>query len=799
MNWALWHRTGNGRRAAGVSRWRPGGADPGRDRPPRWPLAVAGLCAWAACSVAVSYRRTPPPVRFVVGEIADRNVYSEIPFRYADAVQTERLRDRAARDVPPVYRLSKPAVENALQNLSGLREALRNRPLPAGDRPSPAAPGSDAPAAAPGAAPPPAGALDGLGKAAIEALSPAFLDQPRFRVLQDLVSYRLNAGIMEEREITSLREPDSAVPQVSFVNDAAGVARTSLIRTEELRDPKQAAAWVAAEFAGRYPDAGEALSGALELVLSRVLRPTMVRDLEATQKAARQAAAAVETVMRFVGANEVLVLRGEKVTQEMIDRLEKHQQELHLRQTTQMGFLGFLQGPLVCAVLVLCAGAALLILEPSLPRNPHLLAMVTLVLVLHVALDRTVAVVHVLNGNPSFYLLPLLPLSFSGMLLAPLAGMRSALAVAALAAAVEAWQIRSPEAFHLTLMGFATAFTAAWLMHRARRRLHLIRAGSAVFGTVLLLETLFFLRGTLPPGALGRALLPLVSYAAANAFGVTALVFLLIPLLEFAFGVASDMTLVELGDLNHPLMKRLQLEAPGTYHHSLTVATLAEQAAEAIGANALLARVSAYFHDIGKLERPEFFTENAIQGANPHDGLQPRLSSLVILDHVRKGIELARRYKLVRPLREAIAQHHGTSLVYFFYRKAQDQSPPGQAPGESEFRYPGPRPRRKEVVLVSLADTCEAASRSLERPTPVRVEALVDSLIQDRIRGHELDDADLTFSELARVRDTLVRTLTTMLHARVAYPKGGDHEPGSVQGRPAPAPEGPPGPPDGVA
>jgi putative nucleotidyltransferase with HDIG domain len=329
-------------------------------------------------------------------------------------------------------------------------------------------------------------------------------------------------------------------------------------------------------------------------------------------------------------------------------------------------------------------------------------------------------------------------------------------------------------------------------MRQARRRAHLITTGTAVFASVLLLELLFSIRGNLPAGALGRALPPLVYYAMANAFGVTVLVFVLLPPLEYAFGVASDLSLVELSDLNHPLMKRLQLEAPGTYHHSLTVATLAEQAAEAIGANPLMARVCAYFHDIGKLDQPQYFAENAAHGENPHDDLQPRMSSLVILNHVRHGIELARRYKLKRCLRETIAQHHGTSLVYYFYRKAKDQGDPGQTVGESEFRYPGPRPRRKETVLVSLADSCEAASRSLDRPTAAKIGAMVDTIFNDRLRDHGLDDADLTVSELARSRDAIVRTLATMLHARVPYPKEGGHEGHPVEAGPPAAADGPP-------
>ncbi len=787
MKWLRWHSTPKTRRPTGPARqrWRRAdGARRGRRTGEILVLVFSGLLVWLAASFAVTFRRTPPPMHFVVGELADSNVYSEVPFRYVDTVQTERLRNRAAREVPPVYSLSLPAVEASLQGLAGLGDSLR-QPASSSER------SGTSPGPLPESSPAP-DLPEGLDSMALDALRQLVADPARLRILRDLVRDVLNGGIMDERDIIGLREPDSPVLQVAFLNDQAGAARTSMIRADGLRDPQKAAAAAAAEFVARFPDTGDVLRGALELLLSRILRPTMVYNADATEKARRQAVAGVETVMRFVGANEVLVLRGEAVTQDMINRMEKHRQELHLRQTSQAGAVGYVQGPLVCAVLVLCAGYLLSVLHPGVLADQRLVAMMALVTALQIALNRTVAGVHFLNSGSSFYLFPLLPLAFAAMLLAPLAGMRAAVVSGLLATAVAAWQIRSPESFHLCITGTVSCLVGGALMRRARRRAHLIRTGAAVFAAILLLELLFSIRGSLPAGALRRALPPLVYYAMGNAFGVTALVFVLLPLLEFSFGVASDLTLVELSDLNHPLMKRLQLEAPGTYHHSLTVATLAEQAAEAIGANPLMARVCAYFHDIGKLNQPEYFTENAVHGVNPHDELQPRLSSLVILNHVRQGMELARRYKLKRPLREVIAQHHGTSLVYYFYRKARDQKGPEQTVSESEFRYPGPRPRRKEVVLVSLADCCEAACRSLDRPTPGKIAAMVDSLFGDRIRDHELDDAELTFSELARIRDTMVRTLSTMMHARVPYPKEGGREGGSVQAGTAAAPAGPP-------
>ena len=197
------------------------------------------------------------------------------------------------------------------------------------------------------------------------------------------------------------------------------------------------------------------------------------------------------------------------------------------------------------------------------------------------------------------------------------------------------------------------------------------------------------------------------------------------------FRVTTNINLLELSDLNHPLLKRLQMEAPGTYHHTLMVATLAEQAAESIGANPLLARVAAYFHDVGKLSNPSYFTENAF-GQDRHADLSPRMSALIILNHVKEGLVLAQKYKLRKPLREVIASHHGTSRIYFFYRRAVEEAGGDEsAVDEFDYRYPGPLPRSREAAIISLADSCEAASRSLQKPLPQKIDALVDDIEPD--------------------------------------------------------------------
>ena len=241
------------------------------------------------------------------------------------------------------------------------------------------------------------------------------------------------------------------------------------------------------------------------------------------------------------------------------------------------------------------------------------------------------------------------------------------------------------------------------------------------------------------------------------------------------FNISTNMSLLMLSDYNHPLLKRLQLEAPGTFYHSLMVSTLAEYAAKEIRANPIKARVGALFHDIGKLAKPEYFTENNIHADKKHSELHPRMSSLIIQNHVKEGIDQALKYNLRKIIRDAIQQHHGTDIVYYFYKRAlEDAKDDGSTVDEQEYRYGGPLPREKEVVLISLADACEAATRSLPKPTPNKIETLVWEIFRKRLKDGQLDNAILTIAELAKIRDSFVKTLTTMHHSRIAYPKDGE-------------------------
>ncbi len=341
----------------------------------------------------------------------------------------------------------------------------------------------------------------------------------------------------------------------------------------------------------------------------------------------------------------------------------------------------------------------------------------------------------------------------------------------------------------LLVCGLISGFTAVYLTLQVRKRSRLIRAGFGVGIAIWALSLTFGVIGPIDlfsPIAIDWKMIGIQSaLAIGNGIVTATIVGGIIPMFEHLFQVTTDISWLEASDLNHPLLRRMTIEAPGTYHHSLVVANLAEAAAEAIGANATLCRVCSYFHDVGKLVKPDYYTENMNFERNPHDDLAPTMSALIIIAHVKEGVDLALKHRLNRRIIDIIQEHHGTSLVYYFYKRALQQQEDARTGGkimnlreddvpevrEETFRYNGPKPQTKESAIISLADMVESASRSLEKPTPQKIEQLVNELISQRIADGQLVECDLTLKDLNLIAERFRFTLMTMLHTRIAYPK----------------------------
>ena len=260
-------------------------------------------------------------------------------------------------------------------------------------------------------------------------------------------------------------------------------------------------------------------------------------------------------------------------------------------------------------------------------------------------------------------------------------------------------------------------------------------------------------------------------YASGSIIISGVLVIGVLPVIENLFNVVTEIKLLELANPNSPLLKRLQMEAPGTYHHSIMVGNLAEAAAEELRANSILLRVSAYYHDIGKLSRPQFFKENQIGSKNPHDEISPNLSTLIITNHVKIGLEMADKAKLPEEIKDMIAQHHGTTLVKYFYITMKNNSDDESKVLEENFRYPGPKPKTKEAGILMLADSVEAAVRSIQEPTSGKVDAMVYRIFKDKLDDGQLDECDITFDEVSSIRKVFLKTLGSIYHERIEYPE----------------------------
>lgn len=322
------------------------------------------------------------------------------------------------------------------------------------------------------------------------------------------------------------------------------------------------------------------------------------------------------------------------------------------------------------------------------------------------------------------------------------------------------------------IYGFIGSLTAAFSAVKCKKRSSLIRGGLYVSAVNIVTVAIIFLikEDFFSPTAVSA-----IFFAATSGIIVAAAVLIILPLIEYVFGVTTDISLIELLDLEHPLMRNLMINAPGTYHHSVIVANLAGSAAEAVGVNPLLARVSAHYHDIGKIKMPEYFVENLAGTISKHEKLTPHMSSMIIMSHVKEGIELGRQHKLPQAVIDILQQHHGTSSITYFYQKAKETAA-DSPPVREDYRYHGPKPQSRVAALVMMADAVEAATRSLIDPTPARISALVEKIINNIFLDGQIDECALTLKDLSEIKIRFTHNLIIIFHKRISYPEAIDNE-----------------------
>ena len=504
-------------------------------------------------------------------------------------------------------------------------------------------------------------------------------------------------------------------------------------------------------------------------LLASLVKENMTYNEAITEELRKKAIENVAPVIKHYPKDTTLIRAGESATAQTLLLLHRHEQARQESQDAWEQILEVLGNSTLLLAGLITIIFILRIVAPKIVRQPNQVLLLILLSIISLSLARVLAYLAAQYDIVSTSLLMyLLPQALTILLASILLNGRAAICLGLwLSFATAILLNQSFNVFALSLFITVTATSTARNIHR---RSNLFRAGFWVCA----IKILFVLIAAILNRPIASVVIGQIVAAILSGIFSTALALLLIPLFEKLFKITTDITLLELSDMGHPLLQKMAIQAPGTYHHSLMVATLAQTAAEAIGANALLVRVCAYYHDIGKMAKPEFFTENIQQKENPHDELSPHMSALIISSHVKEGLALARRNKLPQPILDGIEQHHGNGLIGFFFQKADQQKNNSENINEADFRYGGPPATTPEMAILALADTAEAASRSLEKPSLPKIENLMNELFAAKIKGGQLDHADLTLAQINAVKAAFVFSLSNMLHGRIPYPK--DHE-----------------------
>lgn len=502
-------------------------------------------------------------------------------------------------------------------------------------------------------------------------------------------------------------------------------------------------------------------------LVARMVKPTLNLSRELTDERRKSAAAGVRPVLFQVKRGEMIVRLGEKISPEQALKLQKIRETRRItsKLTIGLGIFG-----LVTVLLYFPYRFACKNIRKFHPTNRDilLLSLATLLVfaVLKIGLIVSTAVGGGISGLVAADYYYLFPFALGPMLVRIILNSEVALVFSAITAPLMG--LMFDNSFTVAIYALLSGVVGAHGVRQCKNRNTLYTAGLKVSVVNFMLAMAFQIYGenflSLQTAYCG--LFALMGGILNAAFASST-----IPLVESLFNYTTDVKLLELANLNTPVLRQLMVRAPGTYHHSVLVGNMVEAAAESIHANPLLARVAAYYHDIGKISKPQYFVENQQGGENRHDKLTPSMSALILISHVKEGAELAREHRLGQPIIDMIRQSHGTALIKFFYGKAKEMAGADQAVEESDFRYPGPKPQTREAGLVLLADAVEAASRTLGEPTPARIQGMVQKIINNIFIDGQLDECELTLKNLHEIAKSFNQVLSGIYHHRIDYPE----------------------------
>ncbi len=707
-----------------------------------------GLLLWLAVLLLFfSGNGIVPTLDLVEGQKAPATIVSSVSFQCEDLSQTSFNRTQAAEEIEPVFSIDPAPQQRALQLAETLFKLLGQYEEADTNQQSQLVSSIN-------------NLLPDAGIAPLElaAVLPAEELANTFTMLSNGLAATMQTGILsDEYRMAFFRDaPDRPF---TIVGDTPASSYT--VSPQEVYSLQKAWQIITAPF---EPDEKREL---IERLLPVLTAANMTYDEAATDSLRRKAADEVAPVVQDYPVGTLLVRAGEAATPQTLLLLQAHEQKRLEEQNQAEHFLEMFGSALLLLAGLITTTIILRVVDPELIHRTERLVLFALLSLTTLGFARMLSYASVQAMLiPTFMLIHLVPHALAVLLACVLLGGSAALALGFWCSFSTA--IYFDQSFSVFMLGMFATVTAASTLRNVHRRSNLFRAGIWVTGVNILFALILAVFNQPPLSVLGGQIVG--AFLSANLAVILTLLF--VPVFEKIFRITTDITLLELSDMGHPLLQKMALQAPGTYHHSLMVATLAQKAAEAIGANSLLTRVCAYYHDIGKLAKPEFFSENFQGNNNPHNEVSPHMSALVIVSHVKEGLALAKHHKLPQPILDAIEQHHGNGLISYFCNKAKARlGEDGLTKGlnEADFRYGGSPAVTPEMAILSLADAVEAASRSIEKPTPLNISKLVDCIFDMKIRDGQLDHARLTMAQINTVKKSITFSLSNMLHGRASY------------------------------
>lgn len=680
------------------------------------------------------------PKTYDLKENTISNVEIKASMEVEDVESTQKLRDEALKSIKPVYVLDERILKNQLTVLDQIFRSvaetrLQQEKLDLAVQSRAAASGDQDPAA---------------GSAA-EWEGPLPTQDDWIDQLKENIPYQLS----DETYRSLLKQSPESLAIIKMIS-------RNIVTSIMLEGVRMAGETKTLERVNQHLATTELESRALqavkELVMASIV-PNIVFDEEATEQSREKAVRSIKPILIHKG--DILVGEGEYITEEIYRKLGVAGMLTH--NPNYFPYIGLLLLVLLCMVFFyyyISQG------KLHLKMDNQQLTMFVAIVLLNVMVMKIVGLGQALEY---MFIGFLVPAAFGSMLIALFLDQRLAMFAGVLFSICASIIFNADSTYLFDYRyGFvvlAGCFAGVYSLGKPTLRRNIFLAGTVVILTNLVSITSVYM---LFYSVKWADLLQLYAFAIGSGLLASVLTMGLIPFLESAFGILSTMKLIELSNPNHPLLRRLLMETPGTYHHSIMVANLSEAASEAVGANGLLARVGAYYHDVGKMKRPQFFIENQMGRENTHDKIAPSLSRTIIIAHPYDGAKLLQEYKLPKPILDIAEQHHGTTLLKYFYHKAaQDSDTPIL---ESEYRYPGPKAQFKESAIVGICDSVEAAVRSLSKPTPERVETLVRKIVKDRLDDGQFNECDLTLQELELITRSICETLQGIFHSRIEYP-----------------------------